>query len=113
MSKKKLKKNKELKNSTLSKVAFGFVIVPFLYYFVIFFFPVNILSFLGGGFLDSSMFIGVLALVTLSGGILGVVSLFKKGYKKTLAIISLSICGFPIAVYLVILFMSMCSPNCA
>ncbi len=130
-----LKKNKELKNSTLSKVAFGLAIVSVVSSIVIFYFldaihsqydpgidglPLpyveleDILKLRGweffsenvskdfvfgdgGGFFENGnnyfhLWVEfclefVLVISWITSFILGIISLFKKGYKKTLAII--------------------------
>ncbi len=78
-----LKKNKELKNSTLSKVAFGLAIVSVVSLIIIV-----------ADYLDLILGLSVYLVLSWQGAfVLGIISLFQKKHKKTLAIIAV-IYGF-------------------
>ncbi len=98
-----LKKSGELKNSTLGKVAFGFSIVSVLSLIAMLVFAYFVMSEgdnLDGENLFRSNSLYLILMLLFSFGlvvgwigafILGIIALFKKGYKKTLAIIAVVI----------------------
>ena len=107
MSKKKLKKNKELKNSTLAKVAFWFSVTAYgslglvvIYISLLWDYEIETTS-----MFYAFEYLHIILLWFLVGNvgalIMGIIALFQKDYRNTLAHISLVFGGL----FLVCLFL--------